>query len=350
MKRGLRHDLRTARLYAVALLGEFRRTLVILILLLAVGTVLFAVTPSSTTEGHRPSVVQSLYASWMALTGEPFGTPDVWWIAAVQGLYPLFGFLIVGEGLVRFAFLMVSRRRGEKEWMKVKASTYRDHIVLCGVGHLGFRVLQQLIARNESVVVVEKDDHAQFLDQVRQSGQPLLLRDARHDQALIDAGVPHARAIIVATDDDLANMEVAMDARRLNPKIKIVMRIFDQSLAGKVKDAFKLDYAFSSSALAAPAVAAMAIDCKVVSAFELSGVPHVVAEIPIDDGSDLAGRSIVEIETEHRVRVLSRQRVNGGSETPPPSGVKTLPGDVLAIDVETARVTTLVAAGRAAAA
>jgi hypothetical protein len=30
--------------------------------------------------------------------------------------------------------------------------------------------------------------------------------------------------------------------------------------------------------------------------------------------------------------------------------VKTLPGDVLAIDVETARVATLVAAGRAAAA
>jgi Trk K+ transport system NAD-binding subunit len=350
MRRGVRHDLRTAWLYAVALLREFRRTLVILLGLLVLGTVLFAITPSSAVGGGRPSLVQSLYAAWIALTGEPFETPDVWWIAAVQGLYPLFGFLVVGEGLVRFAFLMVSRRRGEKEWMKVKASTYRDHVVLCGVGHLGYRVLQQLVARNESVVVLEKNADAQFLDAVRQTGAPLLLRDARHDEALVDAGVPHARAIIVATDDDLANMEVAIDARRLNPRIKIVMRIFDQTLASKVKDAFKLDYAFSSSALAAPAVAAMAIDCKVLSAFELAGVPHVVAEVPIDDGSDLAGRSIVEIETEHRVRVLSRRRVNGGAETPPPSGVKTLPGDVLAIDVEAARVAGLVAAGRAAAA
>ena len=86
---------------------------------------------------------------------------------------------------------------------------------------------------------------------------PILIRDMKEDQALIDAGVAHARAIIIATNEDMANLEVALDARRLNPKIRILMRMFDQQIASKIKDAFAIDHAFSSAALAAPIVAEM---------------------------------------------------------------------------------------------
>ena len=65
--------------------------------------------------------------------------------------------MLVGEGIVRIGMLMLSKERGEKEWMKVMASTYRDHIVLCGLGHLGFRILGQLLAAKEPVVAIEKD-------------------------------------------------------------------------------------------------------------------------------------------------------------------------------------------------
>ena len=81
----------------------------------------------------------------------------------------------------------------------------------------------------------------------------------RDDQALRDAGVESARVIVVASNDDLANIEVALDARRMNPGIRILLRLFDQRIADKFKDLGVIDEAFSSAALAAPVVADLAL-------------------------------------------------------------------------------------------
>jgi hypothetical protein len=53
----------------------------------------------------------------------------------------------------------------------------------------------------------------------------------KEDQALIDAGIEHATAVIVCSNDDVSNLEVAIDSRRMNPKVRIVLRLFDQQLA-----------------------------------------------------------------------------------------------------------------------
>ena len=124
--------------------------------------------------------------------------------------------------------------------------------------HLGFRVLGQLIASGTPVVAIERDTGGRFLDDARRTGVPILVRDMKDDQALLDAGIQHARAIVIATNDDMANLEVALDARRMNPKIRIIMRQFDQQIADKLREAKLIDEAFSSAALAAPAVAEMA--------------------------------------------------------------------------------------------
>ncbi|MBW3575525.1 MAG: NAD-binding protein, partial [Actinobacteria bacterium] len=76
---------------------------------------------------------------------------------------------------------------------------------------------------------------------------------------LIDAGVEHASAVIICTNDDTANLEVALDARRMNPRIRVVMRLFEQQLARKLSEVLNVDAAFSSSNLAAPVVAALAL-------------------------------------------------------------------------------------------
>src|SRR6202011_5071682 len=102
--------------------------------------------------------------------------------------------------VVRLALLMVSKRQGEKEWMRVMASTYRDHIVLCGLGHLGYRVLEQLVSIGLPVVVLEKHGNSRHLTHAKELGVAVLIRDMKEDQALIDAGIKHARAVIIATN------------------------------------------------------------------------------------------------------------------------------------------------------
>ncbi len=62
-----------------------------------------------------------------------------------------------------------------------------------------------------------------------------------------------------ATDDQLANLEIALDAREINPGIKVVMRMFDVEFARKVEKGFGIHTAFSCSALTAPIFAAAAM-------------------------------------------------------------------------------------------
>jgi Trk K+ transport system NAD-binding subunit len=329
LARHRRRDLRTTWYYALSLLREFRWSLLALFLLLVVGAFLHAITE---LDGQRPDLLTSVYGAWMMMFAQPiFNPPTAWYLEVIGGVYPLLGVVLIGEGVVRFALLMVSRRRGEKEWMKVKASTYRDHVILCGLGHLGIRVLQQLLHIGRDVVAIEKDPACVFLDQARATGVPVLVRDMKDDQTLVDAGVAHARTILIATNDDMANVEVALDARRLNPRIRISMRQYDQKLAGKFKDAFGIDFAFSSSALAAAAVAATSMAARVVAAYDIAGKPHVTAEVRIDAGSALAGRVLADLERSSGARVVCRTPKGGEPEAPPAASAVIAAGDALLI-------------------
>jgi len=257
-----RHSrIRTSVLYVLVIIHEFRFTLLGLLALIACGAVLYAITPHQQFDGHRPDLLTAIYGAWMAMLAQPITSPpQPWQLTLVGALYPVFGFLLIGEGVVRLALLLMSKRHGEKEWMQVMANTYRDHIVLCGLGHLGYRIYEQLIASGQDVVVIEREENNRFVAEARNKpGTCILIRDMKDDQSLIDAGIERARVIIVATNDDMANLEVALDARRMNPKVRVIMRLFDQRMADKFKEAALIDEAFSPAALAAPIVAEMAL-------------------------------------------------------------------------------------------
>lgn len=328
--------------YFLAVLREFRWTLLALGAAVSVGAALYAITPHENLGGRPPSLDEAIYGAWMALLSQPIlSPPPTWYLELLCAVYPLLGFALIGEGVVRFALLMLSKRHGEKEWMRVMASTYRDHVVLCGLGHLGFRVLEQLVASQVPVVGIEKNADGRFIPAAKALGVPVLTRDMKEDQSLLDAGIREARAIIVATDDDMANLEVALDARRMNPKIRILMRLFDQQIAAKISKALSVDVAFSSSALAAPIVAALSLETKVLSSILINGVPHVTCELTVADGSSLANRRIDEVEAAHAIRILARTPIGGPTHAPPSPAMTILAGDVLVIHAQAAQVSAL---------
>ncbi len=292
--------------YALVLFAEFRWTIVFLSCAILVAAVLYAITPHTALGGRTPSPLTSLYGAWMALFAQPIlSPPETWYLTMVCAIYPLFGFVLVGEGVLRLSRLLLSRQQGERKWMTVMASTYRDHVVLCGLGHLGYRILCQLQQAGAPVVALEKNSDGRFMSAAKETGAPVLVRDMKDDAALVEAGVPHARCIIIATDDDMANLEVALDARRMNPNIRVVLRMFDQQIASKVKGAFRIDHAFSAAAIAAPIVAAMSNDVGVLASYPLGDVAYVVAQLELRAGAPLVGRPTAELESAHGARILS---------------------------------------------
>jgi len=325
--RSNRQPILTSWLYFRAVAWEFRFSFLFAAAFIAIGAILFAMIPQESLQSRCPDFFTSIYAAWLAMLGQTvFVPPQPWYLELLQMIYPIAGFIIIGEGVVRFALLMISKRQGEKEWMRVMASTARNHVILCGLGHLGFRVLEHLTERGIETVALEKDPDSRFLTPVKALGIPVLIRDMKEDQALLDAGIEHAMSIIIATNDDMANIEVALDARRLNAGIRVIMRLFEQDIARKITGALTIDAAFSSSTLAAPMVAAMSLGTKVMTNVMIAGTQYVIAEVPVKKGSAIEGRRIDQIELGYTCRVLAILQPGGAKQSPP------APSDIIAAD------------------
>jgi Trk K+ transport system NAD-binding subunit len=172
----------------------------------------------------------------------------------------------------------------------------RDHIVVCGVGNVGYRVAEQIAELGWPVVAVELRETARFLPAMRRLGVPVLIGDARLVETLRGVQVAEARCLIAVTNDDVANLEAALSARALNPKLRVVLRLFDPDFATRVERSFDISVSRSVSALAAPAFAAAAIGRRVIAAIPAGAQVALLAHTRIAAGCWAEGKSIDRLE------------------------------------------------------
>ncbi len=119
------------------------------------------------------------------------------------------------------------------------ASTYKDHVIVAGLGRLGFRIVQQLLNFGEEVVGIEIDPNTEFVQRVMDLHVPVVSGDATRPNILEQAGIKRACSIVTCTENDLTNLEIALVARELKPDIRVVLRMFDDDMAPKVADRFQ---------------------------------------------------------------------------------------------------------------
>jgi voltage-gated potassium channel len=287
------------------LVGQFRVSLFIFVALLSIGTLLlrFFYTYPNSAEGI--GWVRALHATFMFIFAETIlPLPDEPGVQILFFLIPPVGLAIVADGVLRFGVALFNIRERKEAWQMAIASTYRDHVIVCGLGRIGYRVVNTLLRMGEEVIGVEHNTDCQFLEEIRQMKVPVLLGDARQREMLEQARVEEASAIVVCTEDDLTNLAIALDAREVNPGIKVVMRMFDAQLAEKVRSGFGIHTAFSTSALAAPVFAAAATRAQIDHSFYVDDILMNVARATVRPGSALEGRTIAEIEKELDISVI----------------------------------------------
>lgn len=179
------------------------------------------------------------------------------------------------------------------------------HIIICGFGHLGYRVFKLLRLLGSKVAVITLQAPPDWESEVKATGAFFQIADARDDAVLARAGIATAAAIIVVTDDDLVNIAVALDARRLNPKANVVIRLFDQDLAPHVEESLGLSRALSKSVLTAPVLVGAALDKSILGFFECQGESFALREIDESDNS----KNALENEGAHLILKCVNNRV-----------------------------------------
>ncbi len=244
----------------------------------------------------RLSVWEATYYAWSLVFGEPPEEfPQVAVLRVLFFVMPILGLTVILEGILNFAMLLRDRRRYEPSWCKVMAASMSNHIILVGMGRLGYRVFRLLRRLGEPVVVVESNPNNPLLEEVRKDGSPLIIGNARDEAVLAQANVPAARCVIAATNDDLGNLEIALDARQLHPGIRVVLRMFDQALADKVRDGFNLEIAMSQTAMSAPAFALAAVNPSIVGGFVVGDRLIVMKRWVVRHGGPFEGKSVGQV-------------------------------------------------------
>ncbi|GJM42178.1 MAG: hypothetical protein DHS20C20_24600 [Ardenticatenaceae bacterium] len=262
---------------------------------------------------------------------QPLGDhlPDHWQLQLFYFVMPVIGISILAQGLADFGLLFFNRRERSKEWEMAVASTFQDHIVVVGLGHLGYRVTQKLYELDRDVAVIELNPEDDLIIEAQAMGIPVLRDDARREAALQDAGVAKARAIILCTQNDSMNLQIAFKARRLNPKIRVVLRIFDDDFGQSLQEQFGFR-AMSATGMAAPTFAAAAADVDVTRPITVEGEALSLARLKIEAGSSLRNCSVSEIEQNYQVSVVLL-RENGRSDFHPAGERKLQLNQVLAV-------------------
>jgi voltage-gated potassium channel len=256
-------------------------------------------------SGARMSPIEALWCSLMMMAAEPaYPFPTMRVLQVLYFLLPLLGLLLVAETVVRFGLLLLDKRANEKEWMKAMAATAKNHVILCGIGSVGFRILEELIALGQEVVAIENNTDGMYISRAKELGATILIGDATMEATLLKAGLANARAVIAATNNDISNLETVLDARRMKPGIRVVMRIFDHNTAVKLKEAFGVE-TLSSSSLSAPTFALSALGTDIIGSVRVGDSLWVTARFQLSKRSSWVGRSIAEISKIHGVVVLA---------------------------------------------
>ncbi|KWT74917.1 potassium channel family protein [Candidatus Magnetominusculus xianensis] len=246
----------TVKRHRSSLFNRWQIDTVLLYTLLAlIGIAAFSV--SYFHHSERLSLVDSLYFVITVLTTVGFGDINLKDSAlgakAVGMILMLSGvslsailFAIITGGLIkkRLELFMGRKRMGLK-----------GHIILCGFGDVGVRVFEDLIALNEKVLVIEKNPENKYIQILRQSNVPFIISDAALEETLRLANLRHAKSIICATDDDMKNLEIGLNARAVKSHMRVVLRIFDSEFAQMIQKHFNIHVALSSAAIAAPTFA-----------------------------------------------------------------------------------------------
>jgi voltage-gated potassium channel len=221
--------LRQDGLEIVAFLRRLRTLTVLIVLLIAGGTIGFALTED---DGVWDSF------QWTMDTVATIGShprPETVGGQVVKVLLTVFGVGTLLYVLVSVTEVFVAGHLtellAERRTLKAIEAT-DDHYIICGFGRVGRQVARDLRAAGARYVVV--DDNPENRELAGGVGVRYIDGEATDDEVLRAAGIMRARGVIACVDSDADNIFITLTARQLRPDIAIVARASSEDTESKL--------------------------------------------------------------------------------------------------------------------
>ncbi|TDB72767.1 MULTISPECIES: TrkA family potassium uptake protein, partial [unclassified Micromonospora] len=213
------------------------------------------------------------------------------------------------------------RPAGLRLW---RGNDHRRHYVICGQDPLSYWVTRALLApelaagRVRITLIVPERRRGDGPDGRELEGVQVVRADRLDEATFRRAGLAGAAGLALLHQDDVGNMHAALCAQEVEPRLRLVVRMFNTSLANGLRELFPDSAVLSDASMAAPAFVAAALGEVAPTHFRHAGRTLYVAE---------------------RDDVRSADVVCGLAVTTDPELVRVLPADEHSADVVLAEAT-----------
>lgn len=176
---------------------------------------------------EKVDLITSLY--WTIATVATVGYGDV---VPKTIVGKIFSIIIMVSGvsvaLYTFTIAMAFSMEGELKTilgvskMQEKINKMTGHAVVCGYGKVGKNIVSNLIKEKIPFVVIEKDTAA--IEILSRNNLLYVVGDATFRETLEMAGTSRGKVLISCLSNDADNLYVILEAREMNPKIRLILR------------------------------------------------------------------------------------------------------------------------------
>ena len=327
-------------------------TRIVLAAVLTLTSLLVGMTGFMTIEHFRP--VDAFYMTVITISTVGFGELHPLSDAGrlFVSLYILYNLVVVAylvsvfstfifDGELRKIFKMY---RADQEIKR-----FSGHVIVCGFGRNGRKAFQDLRMNGARVVVVEQNEQlikelsegrtGEDYDGEGAAGGKIfaVVGDATNDLILQQAGVTRASALITALPKDADNVFVALSARALNPRLKIIARASYKTSESKLLSA-GADSVVMPDEIGGSHMANLVVRPEVIRFLDLiSGMSADrlrLEELTFQQmRRDLQGQSIrqLDVRSVTGATIIGLRQAAGTVLVSPPVDYVPAPGDVLLV-------------------
>ena len=325
-----RFKLELGQLGKFSLLRQVRTVIlvcsILILILLLIGTFLFKFYYPDTT------LLYAFYATVILLLG---GYADLFGdFQPISSIPPWLQFFALSITVIGTAFVGVLYAALTETLLSAKfqlrrsrpAIPQQEHLVIVGIGKVGQQVANYLkeVKQSQVAITFNPDFDRTILPDI-----PLVIGNLK--DSLNQANVSTAKSIIVTTDNEMLNLEIALMTRLINPQSRLVIGAYRKGLSERLTHLLKNAQVISSYAVAAEAFAGAAFGENILDLFRQQNQTVLVTEYQIEENDTLNGLIISEVSYGYDVVVIFYQNISQDIQLMPSPEIRLKVGDRIVI-------------------
>lgn len=199
------------------------------------------------------------------------------------------------------------------------------HIILIGLGRTGRQVATFLQQLNQPLVGVSHVG----LEQSVLPQMPLIV--GNHMDALAKVNLSTAKSVVVATDDEMVNLEIGLMVHAVQPDCALAIRTFDPHFSDNLAQILPYVKVLCANAIAAEAFAAAAFGENVLNLLRLNQQTVLITEYQVELGDTLSGLLLAEVSYGYGAVPILYQKSSLSAKLMPSDDIRLESGDRLIV-------------------